>query len=205
MPHSRRRRTIDTILLAARYEFADKGYQGASYGLIAARAGIDKGVVSHHFGRKQELAIAVVDSAATSGVMTSPEVDGGQVSGVEAVLTYIADMAAALAGSTLARAATRLLKERRDIPADLPNLYRHMVATVAVLLDDAAGSSNRAHVDIHAKIVVSLFSGMRDIAILEGWLDELMEEVTCLTALQLSQMGYNGAEEAAQRVLERRR
>lgn len=48
---------INQIINAAVQEFVDKGYQGASMESIAARAGLSKGGVYHHFNSKDEILI----------------------------------------------------------------------------------------------------------------------------------------------------
>ena len=47
--------TRDCILAAARAEFAEGGYDGATIRGIAARAGVDPALVHHYFGAKEQL------------------------------------------------------------------------------------------------------------------------------------------------------
>jgi AcrR family transcriptional regulator len=47
--------TRGALLLAAREEFAAKGYDGATVRGIAARAGVDPALVHHYFGTKEAL------------------------------------------------------------------------------------------------------------------------------------------------------
>jgi AcrR family transcriptional regulator len=54
----------DEILLAARRDFAQSGYEGSNLRRIAAEAGIDVALIAHHFGTKLDLWKAVVDSLA---------------------------------------------------------------------------------------------------------------------------------------------
>ncbi len=55
------RKTQDTVLRAALAEFAAKGYDGARVDAIALRAGLNKNVLYHHFGSKDELFAAVLE------------------------------------------------------------------------------------------------------------------------------------------------
>ncbi len=48
------------ILAAAREEFADKGYDGATIRAIAARAGVDPSLVMQHHGNKAALFTSVI-------------------------------------------------------------------------------------------------------------------------------------------------
>src|SRR4051812_35854570 len=50
------------LLEAALEEFADKGYAGARVDAIARRAGLNKQLISHHFGGKEGLYRAVMES-----------------------------------------------------------------------------------------------------------------------------------------------
>jgi AcrR family transcriptional regulator len=52
-------RTRSALLSAARTVFADKGYEGASVGDIAAEAGFTKGAVYANFGGKEELLLEI--------------------------------------------------------------------------------------------------------------------------------------------------
>jgi TetR/AcrR family transcriptional regulator len=63
-PDERRRdpdRSRQALLDAARHEFADKGLAGARVSEIAARAGVNKQLISYYFGGKQGLYDALVE------------------------------------------------------------------------------------------------------------------------------------------------
>lgn len=53
----------ERLLEAAAAEFAESGYVGASIATIAARAGVSKSTVFHHFASKEDLYIAVIGDA----------------------------------------------------------------------------------------------------------------------------------------------
>src|SRR3954451_12770172 len=55
-------RSRERLLEAALEEFADKGYAGARVDAIAVRAGLNKQLISHHFGGKEGLYRAVMES-----------------------------------------------------------------------------------------------------------------------------------------------
>jgi AcrR family transcriptional regulator len=57
-------RTAETILAAARELFARDGYEGTSVRAITARAGVNLGAVTYHFGSKERLYLAVMASSA---------------------------------------------------------------------------------------------------------------------------------------------
>jgi AcrR family transcriptional regulator len=53
--------TREAILLAAREQFAQLGYPGTTLRGIARQAGVDTRLVTHYFGSKQSLFVAVVE------------------------------------------------------------------------------------------------------------------------------------------------
>jgi AcrR family transcriptional regulator len=53
--------TRNALLAAARAEFAERGFDGATVRAIADRAGVDPAMVNHWFGGKEALFIAVMD------------------------------------------------------------------------------------------------------------------------------------------------
>ncbi|WP_203897739.1 TetR/AcrR family transcriptional regulator [Virgisporangium aliadipatigenens] len=53
--------TRAAILAAAREQFADKGYGGASLRTIAAAAGVDPGLIRHFYGSKDDLFAAALE------------------------------------------------------------------------------------------------------------------------------------------------
>jgi AcrR family transcriptional regulator len=75
-----RTNTRQDVLDAARLVFAERGYSAASLRAIAARAGVDAGMVRHFFGDKAGLFRAALDlpfePAAVLPVLLAPGVDG---------------------------------------------------------------------------------------------------------------------------------
>jgi len=53
----------DLLLAAARHEFAARGFEGARVDAIAKRAGVNKQLVYHHFGNKEDLYAKVLEMA----------------------------------------------------------------------------------------------------------------------------------------------
>lgn len=54
--------TREAILEAARFTFAEKGFDGGSVREIATLAGVDPAMINHHFGSKEKLFMATVDA-----------------------------------------------------------------------------------------------------------------------------------------------
>jgi AcrR family transcriptional regulator len=57
------RRTKLKLLNAATKEFANKGLNGARVDSIASRAGVNKQLLYYYFGNKENLFVAVLESA----------------------------------------------------------------------------------------------------------------------------------------------
>jgi len=60
-PRESSRKTRETIIATALAEFASKGYDGGRVDEIALKAGINKNVLYHHFGNKDDLFTAVLE------------------------------------------------------------------------------------------------------------------------------------------------
>ncbi len=71
-------RSRERLVEAALHEFADKGYAGARVEAIARRAGLNKQLISHHFGGKEGLYREVMASR-----LGRP---GGELAGAELAL-----------------------------------------------------------------------------------------------------------------------
>jgi AcrR family transcriptional regulator len=64
------------LLAAARVEFADRGYDGATVRVIAERAGVDPAMVNHWFGGKESLFTAALDLPVDPGAILADVVSG---------------------------------------------------------------------------------------------------------------------------------
>jgi AcrR family transcriptional regulator len=64
------------LLAAARIEFAERGYEGATVRRIAERAGVDPAMVNHWFGGKEALFTASLDIPVTPAQILAEVVPG---------------------------------------------------------------------------------------------------------------------------------
>jgi AcrR family transcriptional regulator len=64
------------LLEAARIEFADRGYEGATVRMIADRAGVDPAMVNHWFGGKEALFTASLNLPVDPAVILAEVVPG---------------------------------------------------------------------------------------------------------------------------------
>lgn len=75
--------TREAILAAARAQFADHGYDGATIRAIAAAAGVDPALVHHFHGSKEQLFVAAMRlPVVPSEVLTAALAPGGRGPGV---------------------------------------------------------------------------------------------------------------------------
>ena len=82
--------TRGEILTAARAEFAQSAYDGASMRGIAARAGVDPALVHHYFGSKEQLFLEAMDIPFAPSEVAA-EIFGGALDGMgeRAVRTFL--------------------------------------------------------------------------------------------------------------------
>ena len=83
--------TRGEILTAARAEFGDRAYDGASIRAIAARAGVDPALVHHYFGTKEQLFLEAMELPFAPSDVAGQILDGPLESvGERAVRTFFA-------------------------------------------------------------------------------------------------------------------
>jgi AcrR family transcriptional regulator len=82
--------TRGEILAAARVEFSDRAFDGASIRAIAARAGVDPALVHHYFGTKEQLFLAAMDIPFVPSELAAQIVSGPiDTIGERAVRTFL--------------------------------------------------------------------------------------------------------------------
>jgi AcrR family transcriptional regulator len=82
--------TRGEILAAARVEFSDRAFDGASIRAIAARAGVDPALVHHYFGTKEQLFLAAMDIPFVPSELAAQIVSGPIATiGERAVRTFL--------------------------------------------------------------------------------------------------------------------
>jgi AcrR family transcriptional regulator len=67
----------ETILIAARQQFAERGYDGATIRSIAAAAGVDPALVHHYFGSKDRLFLAALRLEVDPSAIVADVLAGG--------------------------------------------------------------------------------------------------------------------------------
>ncbi|WP_141206327.1 TetR/AcrR family transcriptional regulator [Streptomyces griseorubiginosus] len=79
--------TRDRILVAAREEFSERGYEKTSVRGIAKAAGVDSALVHHYFGTKEQVFAASIEVAFAPALNASDTVAEGPLDGVGERLT----------------------------------------------------------------------------------------------------------------------
>jgi AcrR family transcriptional regulator len=106
-PHPRGRRpagenTRAALLAAARVEFTERGFDGATVRAIAQRAGVDAAMVSHWFGGKEGLFVAALDIPVDPTEILSRILDGDPEQTAERILRTFLSVWDANGGGALA-------------------------------------------------------------------------------------------------------
>jgi AcrR family transcriptional regulator len=78
--------TRESILVAAREHFADKGFDGASVRQIATSAGVDPALVHHYFGTKDQLFLATIEAPLDPRTLLAQAVSGDREGVAERLL-----------------------------------------------------------------------------------------------------------------------
>jgi AcrR family transcriptional regulator len=108
------------LLAAARVEFAERGYDGATVRVIAERAGVDPAMVNHWFGSKESLFTAVLELPVDPGAVLADVVPGDPEQLAERIIARLLEVWDATGGAPLAAvlqsvaahdAAARMLRE----------------------------------------------------------------------------------------------
>lgn len=106
-PHPRGRRpagenTRAALLAAARVEFTERGFDGATVRAIAQRAGVDAAMVNHWFGGKDGLFVAALDIPVDPTEILSRILDGDPEQIAERILRTFLSVWDANGGGALA-------------------------------------------------------------------------------------------------------
>ncbi|MDQ4104394.1 MAG: TetR family transcriptional regulator [Actinomycetota bacterium] len=104
-PRGRRPAGEDTrtaLLDAARVEFTERGFDGATVRRIAQRAGVDPAMVNHWFGGKDALFVAVMEIPFNPGEIIARVLDGEREQVAERILRTFLSVWDANGGGALA-------------------------------------------------------------------------------------------------------
>lgn len=118
-PDSPADRTRLRLLTAASAEMIERGYSAASMSHIAARLGLTKGALAHHFPMKRDIAAAVFDRAnALADEAASTAREHFPDHAMRACIAYFAGLARAGWSDPIAAASLALFQDRA-VPVDI--------------------------------------------------------------------------------------
>ena len=127
--------TRGTILAAARDEFAERGYDGASIRSVARRAEVDPALVRHYFQDKAELfAAGMIPAQADPAVLVAGVTAGGTDGLAERLLTTVLGLWEADGGAAFRVAFAGLSSSEVHAEALLGYVGREVFSEVASLL-----------------------------------------------------------------------
>jgi AcrR family transcriptional regulator len=84
--------TRQRIIQSAQTLFAARGFEGVSLRDIAADSGVTHGLIRHHFGSKENIWRAVVDTAFHEYLAMATSIVGAQVTGTSSALQTVKDV-----------------------------------------------------------------------------------------------------------------
>lgn len=140
----RARTTRRTLLEAAAFLFAERGYAGTSINDIGTLCGRTSGAIYFHYASKEKLALAVVREQFVNWPQLAGRYAAAGVSPLEKLVTLSFEIARALREDTVARAGARLWAERRLIDADVPAPFPGWTRAVTRLLAQARAAGELA-------------------------------------------------------------
>lgn len=106
-------RSTERILAAAEALFAEQGYDAVSMNAIAARAGVSKANVFHHFSSKNALYLAVLQAACKESCERLEHLESGEGSFVERLSAFAQNHLQSILGHAhIARLVLRNMMEK---------------------------------------------------------------------------------------------
>ncbi len=153
--------TREAILDAARGQFAENGYDGATIRAIAASAGVDAALVHHYYGSKERLFAAamqlpVVPSEAITSVLAQSSSRPGESAG-----THLVRSALALWENTeLLGSLQALLRSALTSDRAAAMLREFLTEAILMPVARAAGGTDHDSTPFRASLIASQMVGL---------------------------------------------
>lgn len=132
------------IVMAAKYEFLERGFAQATMDGIALRAGTTKRTIYNHFKNKEELFVGIVEFASQRFLEKLPPPDHYSDDVAEALEAYVARFCELTTWADSVALQRMILGEHGRFPDLAPRLYRTAVTAaerqLAGYLGDCAGA-----------------------------------------------------------------
>lgn len=180
----------DAILLAAAQEFEQRGFTGASFAGVAARANVSKSLVAYHFPTKARMAEAVLACLSPDDVF--PAFESAPGNPLDALLEAARNVAHAMEINPYLRAVLRLQTERDVIDADLPVPHVTWIRRVEDALwaaRDRGLIPKSTEVHDQAILLVGQYVGVKEVIAVLGNSADLPHLLVSATADRLRAMG----------------
>lgn len=158
-------RTRQLLLDAAAVEFDANGYLSTRLVDIAARAGVTRGSLYFHFDSKAALASALATHQYERWADLVPTRRAEGHRGIRLLMLFAHDLTLGFRDDVASRAAVTLIKESRQIEADLPTPYQGWIQQVVELLNEArldGELGGHVVIDDAAWLIVANVFGVQD-------------------------------------------
>jgi AcrR family transcriptional regulator len=146
--------TRGEILGAARAQFADRGFRGATIRGIAARAGVDPALVHHYFGSKRDLFIETLELPFDPTTVVAAAADGDPAEAGERIIRTLLGVWATDRGRAMTQSVLRSALSDDEL---LAILREFMFETVVLPIVTAVASDQ---VPLRATLVSSQVIGL---------------------------------------------
>lgn len=187
-------KTRDRIAYAAALEFAEHGYAGTSYGSIAQRAGVTRGIVQNWAPAKNQLAEYVVDQVFVGGGFAAAS-RSAHLTGVDQLLFSAWNLAAQIIDDPMIRGALRLLGEWRVINSPEPKRFTGWIDLASGDLSSAVSAGDmpsELNCDEVAWLLIAAFMGVKTMTESLGTFDTFQERCMDILFSVLRGNGYQG-------------
>jgi AcrR family transcriptional regulator len=166
--HGTKEATREKLLASAAKEFGRVGLDRANVDAISVRAGYAKGTIYNYFSSKEDLFLAVIDSALTEA--TASVRDASEKSPREQIAATVGAFCEWVRGHD---AFARVLV--RECLMGTPSLYPRVITSEAPLVDelrsilaDAAGRGEVRN-DVSPDLLALAIAGLTDLALVQHW------------------------------------
>ena len=143
------------MLVAARAEFGERGFDGATVRRIAGRAGVDAAMIAHHFGSKQQLFLATLDLPFDPAVEIAAVAEGPAAELASRLLSRLLQVWDSPAGAGTV-AALRTVVQREDTAALVRDFVLHHALQPLVLAMPGGEDERRWRANLAASQLMGL-------------------------------------------------
>ena len=159
-------RTRQALLDAASIEFDANGYLATRLVDISSRAGVTRGSLYFHFDSKANVASALATYQYERWAEYIPRRRHEGYRGVRLLMLFAHDLVVGFRDDVASRSAVALIKERRQVEADLPSPFQGWMDQVSGLLIEARDDGELGqfvNIDDAAWLIVASVFGIQEV------------------------------------------